>query len=209
MALSTYSELKAAVARQAGRRDIASGGSNADLVADWIAAAEAQMRRALRVRQMIARDDAFTIDGEYVDLPADFAGVRAFSLSTTLSVPLTYVTPDKADDLASSTTGQPAYYSIVGGEFRFIPAPDASYSAALSYWQTIPALSDAEPSNWLLTACPDAYLYGTLTHFATWAQDERGDTWAGLYASAVSDLKAADIIDSHGAVLRPQPSVVV
>jgi hypothetical protein len=56
----------------------------------------------------------------------------------------------------------------------------------LLYLAKIPALSDSNTSNWLLSEAPDVYLYGSLVHSAPYLQeDDRLGVWAQLYGAAV------------------------
>ena len=64
MAISTYSDLQAAVGNWLNRTDLT------DRVPDFIALSEAQMNRRLRVRQMVTRAEAI-LAGEFVDAPSD------------------------------------------------------------------------------------------------------------------------------------------
>ena len=172
---------------------------------DCIALAEARFNRELRLRRMIARATA-TISDEYSAVPSDFIGPRTFTVGTNA---LEYVTPEKADELSlrSSVTGSVEYYSVVGGEFRYLPAPSESVTATLTYWQRVPDLA-TNTTNWLLTTSPDAYLYGALVQFAVIVNDERLPVWSGLYEQAIASLKAADLTESLGSVLYPQLSMV-
>lgn len=79
-------------------------------------------------------------------------------------------------------SGRPRYVSIVDGVARFAPAPDGAYTTRLVYKQALPALSDTDTTNWLLTAHPQIYLYGSLKHAAPFLkEDERIATWAALF----------------------------
>jgi hypothetical protein len=63
----------------------------------------------------------------------------------------------------------------------------------LAYYAKLSKLSDSNTTNWLLTAAPDAYLYGTLMQAAPYLQDDaRIATWSALYSSALEDLQVAD-----------------
>jgi hypothetical protein len=155
------------------------------------------MNRELRVRPMLSRSTA-TISDEYSAVPTDFLGVRSFALD---SADLAFVDVADIDDAATDTTaaGKPTRYSVVGAEFRFFPAPDADYASVLTYWAKIPALSDDNPTNWLLTAHPDAYLYGAILHYAAFNRDADLMATAGpAFAAALDAIRANDISESFG-----------
>jgi hypothetical protein len=195
MSLGTYAQLQAAMGTVAVRSDMAT------YAPDCIALAEARLNRDLRVRRMIARATA-TISEEYSAVPVDFIAPRTFIVDEEA---VTYVTPDKADELSlsSSFNGAVKVYTVVGGEFRYLPIPTSSVSATLTYWQRVPDLA-SNSTNWLLTTSPDAYLYGALVQWAMIASDERLPLWAGLYDAAIASITAADRAETLGAVLYPQ-----
>lgn len=186
MPLATYSDLKAEVASWLRRDDIAAE------IPGFIALAEAQMNRRLRVRPMAARASQTWAD-EYVDLPTDFLVERELKLIANGAVHrLAYLTAEQMD-ARTALTGRPRFYALYGVQMRLNPAPDASYAGEMDYLQAIPALSDAAPSNWLLQAHPDAYLYGALTQSAPYLRaDERLQTWGVLFTTVLADIEAAD-----------------
>lgn len=190
----TYSGLQASVADFLNRNDLTAA------IPDFIAMAEVQMSRRMvkegPVSGMLGRSDA-TINAEFISTPADFMGVKAFYLGA-VYYPLQFMEPEKIVQqkmLYPLAAGDPQFYSVVGGQFQFWPWPgtSATYSAELSYWKRVPALSTSNTTNWLLQANPDAYLYGALTQSAPYlADDERTAVWGALYTAAVSDIIDAD-----------------
>jgi hypothetical protein len=108
---------------------------------------------------------------------------------------LGFETIDSLDNLAAQypSSGKPRFFTVAGGQFRFLPVPDSSYTGELAYYAKLSKLSDSNTTNWLLTAAPDAYLYGTLMQAAPYLQDDaRIATWSALYSSALEDLQVAD-----------------
>jgi hypothetical protein len=188
MAITTYSELKTAVADWLNRSDLTS------TIPNFIALAEAQLNRQLRHRKMVVRADA-TLDTQYFAVPADWLENIRFQLDTNPITPLVFVTPEQMleDSQIYSTGGQPMFYTMVGGQFQVLPSPDGTYTGELTYYGKIPALSDAAPTNWLLTEAPDIYLYATLVQSAPYLkEDERVSVWAGFYQTLINDMKIAD-----------------
>lgn len=189
MALTTYTELKASVADWLNRTDLTAE------IPDFISLAEAQMERTLRTRQMLTRT-TLTVNSEFETTPADFLETRALKLtSTNPDTPLTFMTMDSLDSEATKSTGsgRPKFFGVVGTEFRFVPTPDASYTAEIVYFANLNKLSSSVATNFLLTSSPDAYLYGSLLQAAPYLQDDnRIPVWAGLYERALTDLQIAD-----------------
>lgn len=177
----------------------------------FIQSAEAEMNRRLRVRDMIARATA-TIDNEYELVPTGFMGVRSFVLQSSPSYPLEYLTEDllAAKKYSYTTAGKPIFYAVVGGEFQFVPEPGDSYTASLSFWQKIPALSVSNTSNWLLESHPDAYVEGAKVHAFNWLQDEAREQIAlQKFGIILADIVSDDASQSYGASMQTQSGIAV
>jgi hypothetical protein len=109
---------------------------------------------------------------------------------------LEFITESYANSLRAgrySAAGKPQYYTVVGSQLEFIPTPDTQYEGELTYYAKIPALSDSNTSNWLLTYAPDLYLYGALIEAEPYLKnDERVGLWGELYLRVVADIEVAD-----------------
>jgi len=136
-----------------------------------------------------------TMDKPYFAVQADRKETIRFQLNTNPITALLYVTPEQLleDSQVYSSAGQPMFFTTVGQQFEVLPQPDGSYDAELLYYAKLPALSDAAPTNWLLTESPDIYLYGTLAQSAPYLkEDERTDNRTSLYEKLVEDMRIAD-----------------
>ncbi len=171
MTISTYSELKDAVSNWTSRVDLATGGANVARVDEIIDNAEALLNRELRTTDQETKSATFSITGEYVAVPADFLQVRSFYLNSSPIQTLTFLPNDLQTDISQGSTNQPLHFSIVGGNFRFSPPPDATYSSTLVYYAKIPALSGSNTTNWLLTSHPDIYLAACRYYAYDFVQD--------------------------------------
>lgn len=162
-----YTELKAAVSDWAHRSDVASQ------VDTFIDLAEAEFSNRLRtVDQETVADLQCT--ARYTPLPADFAEMRAVEYNGAVLRNLAYVTPDyMAAWRQYEPAGEPKAYSIRGTDLELIPTPD-DVTVTLTYWATIPALSDANPTNWLLTAHPNMYICECLRQLSLYIKDDNG-----------------------------------
>jgi hypothetical protein len=189
MALSTYAELKTSIGDWLNRSDL----TNA--IPDFISLAEAQVERTLRTRQMIVRANA-SFDAQYGAVPADFLETKSLKLtSTNPQTPLEFLSIDALDNKASEYTGsgKPRFFGVVGGQFRLVPVPDATYTTELTYYAKLTKLSNSVTTNWLLASSPDIYLYGALLQAAPYLQDDaRIQVWSSLYDRAMSELQTAD-----------------
>ena len=181
MSLATYSGLVEAVAALLNRSDLTS------YVPDWVTMCEAELNRRLDTRQM-EETTTLTIDGASEALPARFGGVKAFQLDLNDGVRMEYVSPSVFDTL-SNVTGNPLYYTISGSYFWFAHPPGGTFSARLRYRALLDALGDSTPSNWLLAAYPDAYLYGVALHSAPFLNDDNRITlWQGKFDQIIDQI---------------------
>jgi hypothetical protein len=194
--ITTYSELKAAVADFLNRDDLTS------VISTFVSLAEAQIARDLRHWKQ-ERRVAGPADSGFEQLPVDF--LQGINVTRSDGAQLRYLsTADMASekyrnpDLGTA----PAYYSINAGQLELWPAP-TDEDITLRYFARVPALSDAEPSNWLLEDMPDIYLYGALLHSAPYLKDDtRAQVWGSLYSAAVTQAnKSSRVASTSGGPL--------
>lgn len=147
--------------------------------------AEAHFNRVLRVPDM---EVALPLSAasEYADLPLDFLEMRAIRTVGSSCQSLKSFSPATLYMQYRGRSGTPDAYAVEGNRLRF--APVGTVTCDMLYYAAIPALTDANPSNWLLRKHPDAYLAGALYHIARRERDSDG------MAQAIAELN--DIIDS-------------
>ena len=170
MAITTYTELKTAVANWLARSDLTT------LIPDFITLTESELQRTIRDRRMVTTTDLTTsASTATVALPADFLEARTLILQTTPYVTLKYKSPGQLNrDFSSvSDTGKPSCYTIIGSNLKLGKVPDAAYTVELEYYQKIPVLSGSNADNWLLLAYPDIYLFGALQHAGFYTKNDR------------------------------------
>ena len=194
MAISTYSELKTAIASWLDRSDLT------DIIPDFIALAETRHKRDFKIRRMETRVTANTIaDTEYYTLPDNYVAMRNIKLNTDPKTPLDFLTPEIMDRLnAGSSTGKPKAYSIKGNDIQLRPIPDGVYEIEIAYYKHFTALSDSNTTNDMLTNHPDAYLYGALVEAEPYLMnDKRITVWQQFYDRAKVDIIASNERDRH------------
>jgi hypothetical protein len=194
MALSTYTGLTDSIATWLDRTDLTS------VIPDFVIMGEAYLNRKLRTREMLTRNDAFTVDSRYETVPTDFAGVKQFVLQRTPVVNLDSITPDMIVQQRQryTSSGIPIYYSVIGSSFEFLPTPNDTFTATLLYYQRLPALV-TNTTNWLLDAHPDLYLWASLLAAEPYIHnDERIATWKMQLDSGIAALNMVDQRESRG-----------
>lgn len=205
----TYTGLKASVANFLNRADLTAS------IPDFITLAEAQMTRRFVSRmkegktfprRLVFRTDAAIGQGmEYFTVPTDMQGPLELTFDADPPVDLDYLENAnlQREVKLNRWTGAPKWYSVVGAEFRIYPAADQAYTAELTYIARVPALTDAAPSNWILTDYPDAYLYGAIVQAWLFLKDEaRAQSAAVPYTTAIDDICDSDPMPTEKAVLR-------
>ena len=184
MALSNYTELQASIADTLNRDDLTA------VIPDFVRLAEAQLNRVVRHWRMEDRVIA-TVDSQYTALPTNFLEpIRMLKTSGKLEVLENggALEISKLREAANDTSGIPRIYVILDQSFEVFPKPDSDITLELTYFEEIPRLS-INGTNWLLTYYPDAYLYGSLLHSASYLQEgNRIQEWGALYQSAISAI---------------------
>jgi len=197
MAISNYSELKAAIADWLNRSDLT------DSIPDFIALAETRHKRDFKIRRMETRVTASTVaDSEFYSLPDNYVAMRNIQLNTDPKTPLEYLTPEQMDRIyAGSATGKPKAFSIIGNNIQLRPIPDSAYQIEILYFKHFTALSDSNTTNDMLTHHPDAYLYGALVEAEPYLQnDKRIQVWSAYYDRTKNDIISSNERDRHSGV---------
>jgi hypothetical protein len=190
MAISTYVELQAAAANWLARDDLTLR------IPEFITLAEAKFNRVLFHPRMETRDtltvNTLLTDPEFLDLPTDFQTMRMVRLPDEVGKPrLQFMSQTQMDDYRYSrdnVAGTPVYFTIVGDQIELAPTPNEDMDVEVLYRANIPALAD-NSVNWLLTAAPDLYLYGTLLEAAAYNPgDPRITIWAAGFQEVMDQL---------------------
>ena len=194
MAISTYAELKTAVANWLNRDDLTAN------IPDFITLCEARLNRVLRTRAMEGLYTASTIAGQRdYNLPASYLQMRALRLNTSPLTVLEYVSPEIMDRVwAGSSGGKPVAYTIKANELFLGPSPGAVYTMEMDYYRKFDSLSAIITTNAMLTDNPDVYLYGSLLEAEPFIKnDSRIQVWGTSFYKAITDIQDQDSKDRH------------
>lgn len=201
MALSTYPQLKAAIADWLERSDLA------ERTADFVTLAESRLNRLLRLRTM-ETDQALvaTVGARTVPLPAGFREPVALWIEDTRGrEALRYV--DVATLSASTSPGRPRLWTIDGANLAFERPSDDTYPLSLRMLGRL-ALSDAQPSNTVLADYPDLYLFGALVEAAPYLRDaELLSLFAARFEAALAEARAKEARGRSLATLGVEPAL--
>lgn len=143
---------------------------NIDRQDTFIQLSELRIQRDLRARENI-KVTTLTPATNLFDLPADFIDLRELSAKKGNRVVLLSSVGRHRLALATSQTGFPLVYSIIGDQVEVGPITlPAEFK--LWYWAKVPALVNPTDTNTLLTTYPYIWLYAMLVEGAVYVQDD-------------------------------------
>lgn len=204
MAITTFAELKSAIASWLERDDLSSR------IPEFVALCEDRISLDLRVRAMEASADV-TISAQTASLPTGFLGARRFYLSNDPQR-LEFMPPEHFWNTGiSQETGTPKAFTVEAGNLVFAPAPDVTYTGKLLYWKRLTAFSADGDTNDVLTNYRGLYLYGSLFEAAIYLEDdESAAKYARLYDDTLQRVNKSDSRDRFptGAVSRSEVGIV-
>jgi hypothetical protein len=189
MGFATYTELKTSIANYLGRSDLTA------VIPDFITFAEIRLAREIRTRKLLKVATATMTSGDStVGIPTDFLEMRDIFIQGNPRNAVSYLSPSAfSRDARAGESGLPVYYTIIGDEMQFAPAPDTAYVLEMLYYYKPLALSTSVASNEYLINFPDALLYASLAEAEPYLMnDARIQTWSALYDRATSDINASD-----------------
>jgi hypothetical protein len=202
MALQSYSDLQAAITSWLDRSDLAARAT------DFIALAEADFRRQIVMPDM---ETTVTISGTSpISLPIDLDSIRALvapQTATDLQQTLQPIDLASYYDLLIDAQGQPCKYATDGSNLYVWPIPTTSINLTLAYRAQLPALSNTVTTNWLFSAHPDAYLFGSLlqAEFYGW-NDDRLPLIQTKLSSIIEDINVTGNRKRYGGQLAMRPA---
>jgi hypothetical protein len=208
MAITTYAELKTAVATWLDRSDLDS------YIDDFIKLGEAYLMHGggrcepLRVRDMEGKATLSPTSNVYT-LPSDFLSAKSVTALTSPRRPLAFTSASGADTLyPSRLSGYPDHYMMIGNELTALPYTTADIE--IVYYKTLEGLSDSNTSNWLLVKNPDLYLRVVQMQAAEFIKDnQQAGVLMGLVDKYMSQLNDAESFDDYRNVGVNIPGVVV
>ena len=162
--LTTYDDLKTAIASWSHRSDLA------PVLDDIVTIAESWIFRNVRIRSMES-PLAATIVGVTAPIPADFLGLRNAYIDGSRRHALEVVSPDMIYKLyPASAIGVPKYIAIDRASFIFGPTPTASYTVNGTYFAKPAPLATAVNS--IYAQHPEIYLFASLSELEAFTEND-------------------------------------
>ncbi|QLG87648.1 hypothetical protein HQ393_04920 [Chitinibacter bivalviorum] len=185
MSLANYTDLVSSIGNWLKRDNLTA------VIPDFIALAEARLARDLRVRAMETSASG-ALSSDTLPLPSDAVEPKSLTvMNGSKPMRVAYVSPDTLSD-SQGYSAFPRVFTLIGKNIVMAPAPDSAYSYTLMYYAKLPALA-ANGTNWLMTNCPDVYLYGSLLQAAPYLKDDaRLPVWEQLYKDAFESTEVSD-----------------
>jgi hypothetical protein len=176
MTIATYSDLQTALGNWLDHSLFAAR------YPDLIQLFESCANRRLRVRQQEASTSLTPDANGNATLPTDYLSTRRVTWTGSPRVELQYVHPSYLQAAYPSAPADvPRIFTIEGATLKVRPLDQTALE--FLYFQKIPALATLAPvdgtqANWLLTAHPDLYLFGSLVEAEMFGvNDERAPVW--------------------------------
>lgn len=189
MAITTYGELKSAVANWLNQ------GNLTTYIPDLIRLGEQRIyfggadplpSQPLRVPAMQAQSTG-TISSSTIAFPTRFVEpIRLAASSGGETWTLDYASPAEYS-AKSGSSGLPTVYTYLNNSIVTAGTGAASY--ILDYYQSFALLSSDSDTNWLLTNAPGVYLYAALVESVSFIKDDpRIPQWLAAYKASVAAL---------------------
>lgn len=168
-----YANLKSHIALTIGRSDLTTE------IADTVGVVESELSLSLRTAEL---QNTATLtqetDGSYT-LPDDFVEMMRVTVNGDY---VHQMNPEVADTALISSV---AYY-LTGQTLHIRSVPDDIDTVSIVYYKRVPTLSDANPTNDLLTRYPTIYITGCMLYLKLLIQDlEEAQAYSERFNSLV------------------------
>lgn len=193
MAITTYAELKTAIASWLARDDLTAN------IPDFITLFEASAARKLRIRPMEVTGLLEPDEGE-AELPSDFLSYRRLTRLGDTRAELAYVHPTYLNALyPTAPSGLAAHFTIEGSNVIVRPSDDTDLE--IVYLAKNAAVS--ETLGWLFDNHPDLYLFGSLAEAHGFNVDQNNMAlWMGRRDQIFEEISLSDFRERSGMAVR-------
>lgn len=201
MSISTYGELKSAVATWLNRADLTA------YIPDLIRLGEQRMNYGgdtpyqstpLRIPAMQARATG-TITSNVIAFPTRFLEpIRIAGSSGGSDWTLQYISPERFSEHSNSSS-IPTTYTYLQNQIETSGTGAADY--IFDYYQAFASLSSDADTNWVLANAPSLYLYSALIESAPFIGDAAIlSAWLSMYKSAIAAVNRATKYQGGGSL---------
>jgi len=185
-----YSDIKSLALAYADRSDDVELSAHVD---SFLRIAEARISEQLMIRDMTVRTELRTrANQEYYGLPEDFAGLRDIEIVTgTARNTCHYLVPELMNtQYNEGTSGY--FYTIIADQLHVYPNASGN-TLEIVYYRKVPALTEAEPENWVSMRYPHIYVFALLIEISAYAKDlTSGTIWSERFKEELAILDHQD-----------------
>lgn len=201
MALTNYTQLISAINDRAGwlhRDDLGT------IAPDWVTLCETTINMGdpinaiapLRTMDMETAYSATTSSAaQYVALPTGFLEWRKIFITyggIKRELRQKPILPMSMSERAG-VQNIPQYFWVQGGNMYLDPWPNGSYALTGDYYTKVGPLVTSS-TNWLMTAAPMVYLFGSIAHGSPWLGSKFDPTpWIAGFKTGMAQVQSADI----------------
>jgi len=189
MSLSSYTDIKGAIADWLARDDLA------DRIPDFIVIAEQQIARRLKAVAMESITSTPIYAGQqYYSLPEQMTELRNLYVNTNPLTKLSYRTPEQLITENPYQTGSIRTYTIVDNQIKLGSNAEGdgsitTDSLVTSYWRRFDPLTEDNQTNWLTEEAPDLLLYGALVSAEGYlGADARIQQWKSQFDELIQTI---------------------
>lgn len=192
MSITNYTTLQSTVTDWLMRPDLTGAP-----VQSLIQAAEGSLKRDHRVRRLVS-GSPFSVSAASTALPAGIYAIESIYHDGPVKWGPVQIVSSQAlagvNAARAGATGAPTHGAVIEGTYPaknllVAPVPDGTYALKLTYWEGLASLSGGAPTNWLLLAHPDIYLYAVLAESAPYLKDdERLMVWKSQLETKLEEL---------------------
>jgi hypothetical protein len=213
MSITSYGELKTAVANWLDRADLE------DRIPEFISIVQGKLYygfgedagrvEPLRIDAMLTSADLSPSSGVAAK-PSGFLEARRVYVNGAVKATPSFLAPeDFWNRQAVGESGYPDFFTIEGSNFIFAPNGDA-YTMKLLYYAKFTALSSDDDADWIITNHPFMYLSGALAEAYGYIEEPLlAAHWQEQFINAVKGVQiSADRETRSGSVLIQRPGAV-
>ena len=183
--ITSYATLKTTIADWLKRDDLT------DSIPGFIRFGELRIYREMRVRAMETALTG-TIASGVLAVPSGYVEMKYMRVGTQ-KVQRKDVEWMYEKYPTRTSGGQPKFVAREVDSFIFGPYPDSAYTVTGLYYKALPALSDSNTTNWLITDAPDLILFASLCEAAPYMMnDERIPVWGNKYVATKDRIQSQE-----------------
>lgn len=194
MAISTYADLRSAVAAWVKPNTTLTSDETSSRIPQYVQNSRAELQRVLAAAKFSRLDNltaSLTVTSGVATLPTGFQGVRSIRQTTEPYALVTWQPVDILESLTPTAVSQPRYYDVVGSSLVVWPA--ITTTVRMRWTGSLTTLSSDTDTDWLITENPDLSLMAAVLEADLRVDvEEMRAKWEAAYARKLAQLIELD-----------------